>query len=280
MINVRIVLRYGHVYETACAADDALLEQLAEALLNLGGSQLHQFTIDVGGKPRGVAIPASAILAVETDPPTALRTRAPTVTIERAPYIRIPGFLAAEENRAVLDYAVRKEADFVASKVETDVPDYRRSKVLFDLSDLGIDFDDRVREIVPDAFTYFGLMPPTEATLETQLSTHNDGGYFRVHNDNGTPRTASRQLTYVYYFHREPVVFTGGQIRLHDSKIESNSRISAGTFVEFTPENNMLLLFPSRQMHEVLPTSCSTHAFGDGRFTLNGWVRDPARAAG
>jgi SM-20-related protein len=262
MISVRILLHGGQVYETACAEDAPMLDSLAEALSGTSGAcGFAQLTLEDG--QRGVAIPASAILAVETKS-----------GMERAPYIRIPNFLAEEENHAVLDYAIRKEPDYQGSKVETTVPDYRSSRVLMRLDDLSIDFAARILEIVPDALNYFGLPLVSEPKLEIQLTTHNEGGYYRIHNDNGTPNTAARVLTYVYYFHRQPVAFQGGQIRLYDSRVESGRLRLAESFAEINPENNMLLLFPSRLMHEVLPTYCSSRAFADGRFTLNGWLRN------
>jgi Rps23 Pro-64 3,4-dihydroxylase Tpa1-like proline 4-hydroxylase len=273
MISVRILLHGGHVYETTCAEDAPLLDSLAAAMsgaADAGG--FAQLTFEGGDGVRGLAIPASAIIAVETSPPVTLRWH-PRSAIEQAPYVRIPGFLSDEENRAVLDFAIRKQPDYEASKVDTGLPDYRRSRVLMRLEDLGVDFDGRVREIVPDALSYFGIPVPAGSKLETQLATHNEGGYYRIHNDNGSPRTATRVLTYVYYFHRQPIAFKGGQLRLYDTRLESSRQRPAETFVEIEPENNMLLLFPSRLMHEVLPTYCSSRDFADGRFTLNGWVR-------
>jgi SM-20-related protein len=88
------------------------------------------------------------------------------------------------------------------------------------VGDLKVDFDERIREIVPEALDYFRLPPSTGPKLETQLTSHNDGGYYRIHNDNGSPSTATRVLTYVYYFHRQPVAFKGGQLRLYDSRIQ------------------------------------------------------------
>ncbi len=276
MISVRILLHGGQVYETACTEDAPLLDNLAEALSGASGAcRFAQLTLEDGTNRRGVAIPASAILAIETNPPVLLRWR-PKSGIENAAYIRIPNFLSEEENQTVLDYAIRKEPDYQTSKVETAVPGHRRSCVLMQLDDLNIDFGARILEIVPDALNYFGLPLVSEPKLEIQLTTHNEGGYYRIHNDNGTPNTAARVLTYVYYFHRQPVAFQGGQIRLYDSRVEFGRSRPAETFVEINPENNMLLLFPSRVMHEVLPTYCSSRMFGDGRFTLNGWLRNPS----
>jgi SM-20-related protein len=274
MISVRILLHGGHVYETACPENAPMLDSLAEAISGAQGAcGFAQLTIENGDTPRGLAIPASAILAVETNPPASLRWQ-PKSRIELTPYIRIPDFLSEEENRAVFDYAIGKEPDYEASQVETGVKDYRCSRVLMRLDDLVVDFDERIHDIVSDALSYFRFPVPVDLKLEMQLSTHNDGGYFRIHNDNSSPRTASRVLTYIYYFHRQPVAFKGGQLRLYDSRIESSRRNLAHTFIALEPENNMLLLFPSRVMHEVLPTYCSSGNFADGRFTLNGWVRN------
>jgi Rps23 Pro-64 3,4-dihydroxylase Tpa1-like proline 4-hydroxylase len=274
MISVRILLHGGQVYETACAEDAPMLDGLADALSGAtGAASFVQLVLEDGNVRRGVAIPASAILAVETNPPATLRWQAKS-GLETAPYIRIPNFLTESENRAVLDYAIRKEPDYQGSSVETTVADHRRSRVLMRLEDLDIDFSARILDIIPDALSYFKLPVVVEPKLEIQLTTHNEGEYYRIHNDNGTPNTAARVLTYVYYLHTQPVAFQGGQIRLYDSRVEFGRSRPAETFAQINPENNMLLLFPSRVMHEVLPTYCSSRAFADGRFTLNGWLRN------
>jgi SM-20-related protein len=282
MISVRILLDSGHVYETKCAENAPMLDSLAEALSGANGCRFAQLIIENGNARIGVAIPASAIRAVETTPPVRLDRQSKGTlaegTFAPAAYIRIPGFLSDEENRAILDYAIRKEQGYETSGVDADVPmpDYRRSRVLMRVGDLKVDFDERIREIVPEALDYFRLPPSTGPKLETQLTSHNDGGYYRIHNDNGSPSTATRVLTYVYYFHRQPVAFKGGQLRLYDSRIQFGRLWPTETFFQLNPENNMLLLFPSSVMHEVLPTYCSSLEFTDGRFTLNGWVRDQA----
>ena len=199
--------------------------------------------------------------------------------VERAPYIRIPGFLTADENRRVLDYAVRRQADFVESMLDIDFPDYRKSMILPGFDDLGVDVEGRISEIVPELFAHFRIALPQRSTLETQLTVHKDGGFLKVHNDNGSPVTSDRLLTYVYYFFREPPAFRGGALRIYDSKVVGNVWVAAGTFVDLEPENNMTLFFPSRLVHEVLPIACPSGRFADGRFTLNGWVKDGGRSA-
>jgi Rps23 Pro-64 3,4-dihydroxylase Tpa1-like proline 4-hydroxylase len=109
--------------------------------------------------------------------------------------------------------------------------------------------------------------------IESQLTAHNDGHYYKAHNDSGSPDTASRELTYVYYFNREPKQFSGGELRIYDSRIENNFFIKAESYKTIEPINNSIVFFLSRYIHEVLPIRCPSQQFADSRFTINGWVR-------
>jgi SM-20-related protein len=272
MIRVRILLRGGHFYETSCASDAPLLNELSMAL---AGGGIADIQIGDEGQRKGVAIAASQIVAVETIPPAALK-RAPAVRITPAPYIRVPDFLSKEENAAVMTFALRKQPEFIAAKVETGEPNYRHSQVLMKFNDLDVDFEGRLRELLPDAASYFGMQLPAGYDFEMQMTAHGNTGYFKIHNDNGTPRTASRFLTYVYYFSREPQPFSGGQLRLYDdSQVNPSSWVPLASYAEIAPQNNMLLFFPSRCFHEVMPTLARVNEFANGRFTINGWIRRP-----
>jgi SM-20-related protein len=270
MISLRILLRGGHCYETSCSADAPLLNELR---MVLGGGGVADIQIGHDGKPKGVAISASQIVAVETVPPVALK-RAPALRITPAPYIRVPEFLSKDENAAVMAFALRKHPEFIAGEVETGEQNYRYAQVLTKFHDLGVDFEGRLRELLPDVVSYLGMQLPAGYGVEMQLTAHGDTGYFKIHNDNGTPRTASRFLTYVYYFSRQPQPFSGGQLRLYDeSQVDPSSWVPVASYAEIAPQNNMLLFFPSRCFHEVMPTLTRVNEFANARFTINGWVR-------
>lgn len=274
MVSIRILLREGRVYETRCAADAPLLDELFSAAA--GAKGLVQLQIEQGGNLVGVTIPNSQIVAIETDPPVVLQPKTGP-GVRRTPYIRIPDFLSQGENAAVMEYAIRRQPDFRASTVEGGKENYRHSQVVFNFGDLGVDFEAQVRALLPEVSQYFGLALPQDFTFEMQMTTHGDGGHFKVHNDNGSPGTASRFLTYVYYFHRLPAGFSVGSLRLYDeSRTDEHDWTALPTFREIEPSNNTLLFFPSRHFHEVLPTSSRTNSFEDGRFTINGWIRYPA----
>lgn len=129
---------------------------------------------------RSLAIPYSQIAAIETEPPVLFGPRKEPSGIRPAPYIRIPDFLTTDENKVVIDYAIGKRPASKPSTVEGGAPGYRHSQVLFKLDDLEIDFEGKVREILPDVTGYFCLGLPVDFTFEMQMTTHSDGGYFKI----------------------------------------------------------------------------------------------------
>jgi Rps23 Pro-64 3,4-dihydroxylase Tpa1-like proline 4-hydroxylase len=187
--------------------------------------------------------------------------------------LQIEEFLAPELWQNIYKYALGRQKDFIPTSTSTDAADYRRSLYLpyfpefFDLM-VG-----KVREIMPEVQKHLNLDNFEVENIEAQLTTHNDGNFYKIHNDNGSSDTANRELTYVYYFYREPKPFSGGELVIYDSRIENNFYVAAETKQAIQPLNNSIVFFLSRYMHEVLPVSCPTRSFVDGRFTVNGWVR-------
>jgi SM-20-related protein len=128
----------------------------------------------------------------------------------------------------------------------------------------------------PQVMAELGIAPFTPAEIEVQVTAHNDGNYFKLHNDNGSPDTASRGLTYVYYFFNEPKAFSGGVLRLYDSVVAGGQYRCGPLAHEIEPKNNSIILFAPHCHHEVLRVDCPSGAFLDSRFTVNGWLRRPA----
>jgi Rps23 Pro-64 3,4-dihydroxylase Tpa1-like proline 4-hydroxylase len=76
-------------------------------------------------------------------------------------------------------------------------------------------------------------------------------------------------LTFVYFFHREPRRFAGGELRLFDTA--QTERVSAKVehFKLIYPLQNQVVFFPSSYVHEILPVICPSREFADSRFTVN-----------
>ncbi|MCS6959777.1 MAG: 2OG-Fe(II) oxygenase [Pseudanabaenaceae cyanobacterium SKYGB_i_bin29] len=188
-------------------------------------------------------------------------------------YAQIENFLTHAQWQELLEFVYTQESNFVPTSTTTGESDYRRSMILYHFprfSDLMLQ---RVKQIYPHVLTYLQHPYFEVSTIECQLTMHNDGNYYRIHNDNGSPDCATRVLTYVYYFYREPKGFTGGELRLYNMKEENGYLVAADSYTDIQPLNNSVVFFLSSVMHEVLPVRCPSRLFADSRFTINGWLR-------
>jgi Rps23 Pro-64 3,4-dihydroxylase Tpa1-like proline 4-hydroxylase len=188
-------------------------------------------------------------------------------------YVQVDNFLTTEQLTALYRYVLQQEDQFVPTTTSTGEADYRRSLVLYQFPEFAELINQRIRLVLPQVLSKFGLEPFPVTQVEAQLTAHNQGHYYRVHNDNGSPDTATRVLTYVYYFFRSPKLFKGGELLIYDSKVENNFYVKADTYRTVEPRSNSVVFFLSRYMHEVLPIQCPSQTFADSRFTINGWIR-------
>jgi Rps23 Pro-64 3,4-dihydroxylase Tpa1-like proline 4-hydroxylase len=130
----------------------------------------------------------------------------------------------------------------------------------------------RIQSALPLVLSRLGMEEFSVDHAETQITASNDGDFFKSHNDNGGPTTASRQLTFVYFFHREPRPFSGGDLRIYDSQGDGRPQISGRSYQSIVPQQNQMVFFPCQLMHEITPVNCPSRLFADSRFTLNGWL--------
>jgi Rps23 Pro-64 3,4-dihydroxylase Tpa1-like proline 4-hydroxylase len=188
-------------------------------------------------------------------------------------------FLAPQELEELMRFAQEHEADFETSEVvsptaEGGVVNYehRRSRVLTDLEQHQDRMLDRIKTVLPEVLKKLGMEEVPITGMEAQITASNDGDFFRFHNDNGSEKVASRYLTFVYFFHREPRQFEGGELRIHDARLEGDTYVSEGSYQTISPQQNQIVFFPCELMHEVEPVKCPSRLFADSRFTLNGWL--------
>ena len=176
-------------------------------------------------------------------------------------------------------YALGQESEFHISQVispgaEGGVidPEHRRSRVLMNLGRHGEVVFGRIQSVLPRVLEKLGMKAFPIARVESQITASNHDDFFRHHSDNGEEEIATRQLTFVYFFHREPKAFHGGELRLHDSHRENGVWTHTGDFRAIVPEQNQMVFFRSELLHEITPVVCPSQAFADSRFTVNGWL--------
>jgi Rps23 Pro-64 3,4-dihydroxylase Tpa1-like proline 4-hydroxylase len=199
--------------------------------------------------------------------------------ILKAQCVVLDEFLAPQELASLVDYALQRESEFQVSEVispaNAGVVDYehRRSRVLLDMGIHEPAFTDRVKSALPLVLAKLGMDEFSIASIESQITASNDGDFFRVHPDNGHDEVAGRYLTFVYFFHREPKQFEGGELRIHDARLHGEHYVTTGKYQTIVPQQNQIVFFPCSMLHEITPVKCPSQAFADSRFTLNGWLR-------
>ena len=233
----------------------------------------------------GVPLPAHLLMCSGPHPPfpgpggiSNLRKANSTHSAVMAlPYVLLDEFLAPPELTCLVQYALAHENDFRLSEVispngDTRGPDFehRRSRVLMDLGPHQDVVVQRLLACLPQALEKLDLETAPITRVEAQITASNHGDYFRCHTDNGVGEIATRDITFVYFFNREPKQFVGGELRLYDSPPQSSA--GAPTYHAIVPEQNQLVIFPSSLSHEITPVECSSGAFADSRFTVNGWL--------
>ena len=122
--------------------------------------------------------------------------------------------MSESEHQVLMDWVCERESQFEASKTSTGKPQYRVSKVLYEQPELVNELIERVQHIVIPTLPILNLPPMQIGSVERQITAHNDGGYYKVHNDNGSKETGDRIVSYCIYFHTER--FTGGELRIYD----------------------------------------------------------------
>jgi Rps23 Pro-64 3,4-dihydroxylase Tpa1-like proline 4-hydroxylase len=193
------------------------------------------------------------------------------------PVLVLDEFLVADELKQLMQFALAREAQFRPSEViaphaSESRLDFarRRSAVLFDLGSFHQLFEKRMLHFLSHIHERLGMPAFTPSHVEAQMTASNHGDFFRAHTDNGHTQSESRTITFVYFFHREPTAFSGGELRLY--RQNGTDRPNGDAVKSVVPAQNRAVLFPSGCFHEISPVGVPSRQFADSRFTVNGWI--------
>lgn len=187
------------------------------------------------------------------------------------------GVTDPEPSRALIDHVLAHQDRFRPAAIappyaKSPVVDekMRRASTLDDLDQFESLFQDRIKEQLQTVVQKLGLEPFPLGRIEMQITASGDGDYFRLHRD--TDGQDTRELAFVYFFHREPRRFSGGELRIYPAKlIEGQVRIADHAHT-LSPRQDAIVFFPALNDHEVLPVRVPSREFADSRFTVNGWI--------
>lgn len=186
----------------------------------------------------------------------------------------IDGFLGAEGSAELLDFALANEANFEPTAVYSSehgwgvrpksrtsahfAGDWKPQRKAFRKV-----IEERLEEIVEGAGCS-GFRPDK---MEFEMVATGDGGHFVRHIDTLAKQKlfeTDRIVSSVYYFHREPARFKGGELIMH--------AMAGDQTLAIEPKHDRLVVFSSIAPHEVNLTSVPSGAFEDSRFSINCWL--------
>jgi Rps23 Pro-64 3,4-dihydroxylase Tpa1-like proline 4-hydroxylase len=268
--TVTLVLQGGHLIRLGGAVDVVALTRYLEEPSGQGG------VIEIAsGTSERLILRRDALLGIMDGyaAPAAIQSAQDQLV---SPYYRLEQFLSDEEQKTVIERIISREQEFEPSRVTTAIEGVRKSILLNDDAHIRGLFRKKIYHLMPKITQALGLpsaSAPAASEFECQITAHLDGGFYHAHTDNGSSDTASRVLSYVYYFQTRPHSFFGGELKLYEPRLEDGMDVTGGDYLLIKPENNSIVFFPSQITHEVLPTYVPSQAFIDSRFTVNGWVR-------
>ncbi|MFK4206602.1 2OG-Fe(II) oxygenase [Streptomyces sp. NPDC030920] len=198
---------------------------------------------------------------------------------------RITQFLGERTADALLERALASTGDALKPSMIRDrevVPDVRRSRSYQDFAapELMAAIDDVLEAVEHTLGISCRYTEP-----DYSLNVHNDGDFYRPHQDTSAEFSPRRLLTFVYYLHRTPRPFDGGELRVFDAALplhtDTTGRWEERTWRDWEPEHDSIVFFPPTAWHEVRPVGCPSKRHADSRFAVNGWLcsPDPAHRA-
>lgn len=204
--------------ESLLKSPDVSSQQKAEIAFKIlemvGVSPENIISSPVSPKTNGFSPQSPTQTATKTDPAPAPDYQ----SVIQKDSLFLPGdrvvlenFLTPDENQEILEIAFKKSDQFVGSTTTTQAVNYRQSSILY--ATLFPEFYNLMRnkilKALPEVLPKLNHKPFNVSQVEMQLTAHNDGCFYKIHNDSGSEKTYTRTLTYVYYFYQEPKQFSG-----------------------------------------------------------------------
>jgi Rps23 Pro-64 3,4-dihydroxylase Tpa1-like proline 4-hydroxylase len=187
----------------------------------------------------------------------------------------IDGFLGTEAAGHLLEQLIVARPRFVPSEVRQASGSATQPSIRSSLrlpGRVGVDLTPFHEEIAlreAELIAAVGVQPFAVWHRECSIVSHGDGDFYAPHIDtrtrSETAEKSVRVVSCVYYLHREPAGFTGGELVIQGIVGNPGARIE--------PRHDRLVIFPSFLPHAVATIACPSRQFEDSRFNINCWLR-------
>lgn len=198
-----------------------------------------------------------------------------------APFVYIENFLPRTEHERVLATVLSLAPDFAGARVgsgkDRRVDESRRRGLAIDAVDCDVFrgvLAQRLDALLPNIQRRLRLGPRTFRVGPAYLAAYTHDSFAVPHRDSG-PRPYPRlSLNGVYFLHREPRAFDGGDLLLYDTSVDGDG-YDGFAFSRIRPTGNSLVLVPSSCYHEVTPVASRSSALADARLSVAVPLRGP-----
>jgi Rps23 Pro-64 3,4-dihydroxylase Tpa1-like proline 4-hydroxylase len=284
-VRLRIQLTGGYTCEATLPEDAPELRALFAALAR--PTSVNEFVqLPLDGGRSACSFRASHVVAIVSEPPVVVEPQTtdaaperdawqepvPHSRLRRARHVVIDDFLSPAEHQDMLVLATASEQNFQAGTIAGGELEHRQNLVIENFGDSAHAklIQNRVLVWYPVLARALGVPVVPVGVVESQLTAARSGQFYKLHADVGPD--CPRALSCIYYMHRQPRGFAGGELRLYDCIEQDGQSRPAETFEVVDVVSNRLVVFPSGEFHEAMPVRCRSGEFADSRFAITTWI--------
>ena len=192
---------------------------------------------------------------------------APPDGLRAAPFVYIRDFLSRAERERLLSAALAMRGRFAPGGVGRGAnrkvrPLERRALEarLPSREGVGAWFVSKLRAALPEVSMLLRINDLERCRMSLSMVAYADGGYGVRHRD-------SFPLLGICYFHPDPRPFSGGDLLLYDTEVETG-RSSATDFSRVAPVAGSIVFYPGPYKHEVTSVACAPGDLASARLSV------------
>jgi len=197
--------------------------------------------------------------------------------LKSVPVVTIKQFLLEQERNIIFDSLCQNSSLFSGrpNNIEPcsfafSIESKNGQKLMNDsISSVYKCLSERIKTRLPEIMSILNVEPFTVGELPLTFMNGLSGHYSLPHTDECGGRY---RLSFLYYLHRNPKVFSGGDLEFYRNNSMNNLGHDELPFTRVEHQDNLLVVFPSKTFHGVTKVVCSSKNFRDGRFSAAGFI--------